>query len=87
MRCVLGPCIATLHVLIALTVLGCVHVCLRFAVGVGLSGVYMHVSCFDWDVHSCFELSSALSQSSSIRRYIKCYVLLLLFSKKDEGEG
>ena len=41
MRCVQCPCIAALHVLSALTVLGCVHVCLRFAVGVGLSGVCM----------------------------------------------
>ena len=41
MRCVHGPCIAALHVLIALTVLGCVQVCLRFAVGVGLSDVCM----------------------------------------------
>ena len=41
MRCVHGPCIAVLHVLIALTVPGCVHVCLRFDVGVGLSGVCM----------------------------------------------
>ena len=41
MRCVQGPCIAALHVWIALTVLGCVHVCLRFAVRVGLSSVYM----------------------------------------------
>ena len=41
MRCVHGPCIAALHVLIALTVPGYVHVCLRFAVGVGLSGVCM----------------------------------------------
>ena len=40
----------------------------------------MHVSCFDSDVHSCFELWSALSQSSWIRLY-KCYVLLLLFMK------
>ena len=39
MRCAPGPCIAALHVLIALIVLGCVLVCLRFAVGVGLSGV------------------------------------------------
>ena len=41
MRCVHGPCIAALHVLIALIVLGCVHVCLRFAVSVGLSSVWM----------------------------------------------
>ena len=34
--CVHGPCIAALHVLTALTVPGCVHVCLHFAVGVGL---------------------------------------------------
>ena len=59
MKCVHGPCIAALHVLIALIVLGCVHVCLRFAVGVGSSE-----SCIDSDVHSCFELGSALSQSS-----------------------
>ena len=39
MRCVHGPCIAALNVLIALIVLGCVHACLRFAVGVGLSAV------------------------------------------------
>ena len=41
MRCVHSPCIAALHVLIALTVLGCLHVCLRFAVGVELSDVCM----------------------------------------------
>ena len=41
MRCVHGPCIAALHVLIALIVPGCVHVGLRFAVGVALSGVCM----------------------------------------------
>ena len=41
MRCVHGPCIAALHVLIALTVLGCVHVCLRLIVGVGLSSICM----------------------------------------------
>ena len=34
--CVHGPCIAALHVLTALTVPGCVHVCLHFAVGAGL---------------------------------------------------
>ena len=39
--CVHGPCIAALHVLIALTVPGCVHVCLCFAVGIGSSGVCM----------------------------------------------
>ena len=32
---------AALHVLIALTVPGCVLVCLRFAAGVGSSGVCM----------------------------------------------
>ena len=31
----------------------------------------MHVSCIDSDVHSCFELWSALSHSSWIRRYIR----------------
>ena len=41
MRCVHGPCIAALHVWVALLVPGCVHVCLRFAVGVGSSGVRM----------------------------------------------
>ena len=41
MRCVHGPCIAAVHVLTALTVLRCVHVCLHFAVSVGLSGVCM----------------------------------------------
>ena len=37
----LNACIAALYVLIALIVPGCVHICLRFAVGVGLSGVCM----------------------------------------------
>ena len=41
MRCVHVPYIAALHVLIALTVPGCVHVCLHFADGVGLAGVCM----------------------------------------------
>ena len=41
MRCVHGPCIAALHVLIALIVPECVHICLCFAVGVGSSGVCM----------------------------------------------
>ena len=51
MRCFHGPCIAALHVWVALIVPGCVHVCLRFAV------VWCkHVSCFDCDVDSCFEL-------------------------------
>ena len=39
--CVHGPCIAALHVLIALIVLGCVDGCLRFAVGIGPSGECM----------------------------------------------
>ena len=39
--CVHGPCMTALLVLIALTVLGCVYTCPRFAVGVGLSGVRM----------------------------------------------
>ena len=39
MRCFHGSCIATLHVWVALTVPGCVYVCLRFAVDVGSSGV------------------------------------------------
>ena len=56
MRCVHGPCVAVLHVWVALslTVRGCVHVCLCFAGCVGFSGVC--VSCIDSDVHSCFEL-------------------------------
>ena len=41
MRCVHGPCISALHVLVALIVPGCVYACLRFDVGVGLSGVCM----------------------------------------------
>ena len=41
MSCVLGQCIAPLHVWVALIVTGCVHVCLRFSVGVGSSGVCM----------------------------------------------
>ena len=41
MRCIHGPCIAALHVLIALIVVGCVHVCLHFAVDVGSSGACM----------------------------------------------
>ena len=39
MRCVHGPRVAALHVWVALIVPGCVHVGLRFAVGVGSSGV------------------------------------------------
>ena len=41
MRCAHGPCIAALHIWVALIVLGWAHVCLRFAVGVGSSGVCM----------------------------------------------
>ena len=41
MRCVHGPCIAALHILIALIVPGYVHVCLHFAVGFRSSGVCM----------------------------------------------
>ena len=39
MRCIHGPRVAALHVWVALIVPGCVHVCLRFALGVGSSGV------------------------------------------------
>ena len=47
MRCFHGPCIAALHVGVAVIVPGCVHVCLRFAVSVGSSGVCMfHVLMF-----------------------------------------
>ena len=35
------PCIAALHVWVALIVPGCVHICLHFAVGAGSSGVCM----------------------------------------------
>ena len=41
MRCAHGPCVAAVHVWVALIVLGCAQVCLRFAVGVGSSGVCM----------------------------------------------
>ena len=41
MRCVYDPCIAVLHVWVVLIVPGCVHVCLRFAAGIGSSGVRM----------------------------------------------
>ena len=41
MRCFRGPCNAALHLWVALIVPGRVHVCLRFAVGVGSSGVCM----------------------------------------------
>ena len=54
--CVHGPCIAALHVWVALIVPGFVYVCLRSAVEVGSSGVCMHVSCIDSDVHSCLDL-------------------------------
>ena len=40
-KCFHGPCPAALHVQVALIAPGCVHVGLRFAVGVGLSGVCM----------------------------------------------
>ena len=39
--CINRPCIAALHDWVAQIVPGCVHVCLRFAVGVGSSGVCM----------------------------------------------
>ena len=56
MSCVQGPCIAALHVWVALIVPGCVHVCLRFAVGLGSSGVCMfHALILMFvDIHSCF---------------------------------
>ena len=49
MICVHGQCIAALHVWVALTVPGCVHVGPRFAAGVGSSGVCMfrNVKCFE----------------------------------------
>ena len=39
MGCFHGPCVAALHVWVALIVPGCVHGGLRFAVEVGSSGV------------------------------------------------
>ena len=58
MSCVQGPFFAVLHVWVALIVPGCVHVCLRFAVGLGSSGVCMfHALILMFvDIHSCFEL-------------------------------
>ena len=60
MRCVHGPCVAGLHVWVALSLIvpGCVHVCtfacaLLLALG---SLVCARVSCIDSDVHSGFEL-------------------------------
>ena len=41
MRCFDGACIAASRVWVALIAPGCVHVCPRFAVGVGSSGVCM----------------------------------------------
>ena len=41
MRCVHSQCIAALRVLTAFIVPGCVHACLHFTFGVGLSGVCM----------------------------------------------
>ena len=59
MRCFHGACIAALHVWVALIVLGCVHVYLHFAVGVGSSGICMfHVlilMSFLFRIVKCFE--------------------------------
>ena len=75
MRCFDGPCII-LHCMSGLHWLfrDAVHVCLRFAVDVG-----SHVSCTDSDVHSRFELWSALSQTGTQldQALCKSYVLLL----------
>ena len=69
MRCFHGPCVAALHVWVALIVPGCVHVCLRFAVDVGSSGVCMfHV----------LILMSILALNCEV--LYKNYVLLLLLS-------
>ena len=64
MRCFHGPCIAALHVWVALIVPGCVHVCLRFAVDAGSSGVCMFYVLILMAI-------LVLSQSSWIRRYIR----------------
>ena len=67
-----------MHVWVALIVPGCVHVCLRFAVDVGSSGVctfHILILMSVLVLNSCSELWnelwSALSQSSWIRRYIR----------------
>ena len=46
-----GPCIAALHVWVALMVPGCVHVYLRFAVDVGSSGVCMFHALIPMSIH------------------------------------
>ena len=81
MRCVHGPCIAALRVLTALIVLECVHLPVKFAIDVRSSGVCMHVSCIDSHVHSCFELWSALSQSSWMKRNINIMYYYYILSK------
>ena len=41
----------------------------------------MHVSGIEYVVHSCFELRSALSQSSWIIRYIRVIrIIIIIFS-------
>ena len=73
MRCFDGPCIAALNVWVALSVPGCVHVCLRFAVSVGSSSVCMfHVLILMPNlVLNCEVLWASLAGC-------KCYALLLL---------
>ena len=44
----------------------------------------MHVSCIDSDVYSCFELGSALSQSSWIRCYISVIIITIIIITKKQ---
>ena len=63
--------IAALHVWVALIVPGCVHVCLHFAVGVGLSSVCMfHVLILMFILVLNCEVLWVLC-------FFKCYILLL----------
>ena len=80
MRCVHGPCISALHVCVALTVPGCVHVCLHFAVCVGSSGVCMfHVLILmSILVLNCEVLWANLAGLGAMLYKIKSFVLLLL---------
>ena len=66
MRFVQGPCIAALHVWVAQVVPICFPALCCWCWIIWC----MHVLCIDSDVHSCFELWSALSHSS----WIRCYV-------------
>ena len=77
MRCFHGPCIAALHVWVALIVPGCVHVCLHFAVGVGSYSVRMF--------HVLILMSILMSQSSWIRLCIR--VTYYYYNKRNSKRG